>query len=143
MTKTVDEREVVLLLESIVGEFGPDYTYTDHFDACKNFWPGQPDPKSEKKHDYFADADVAKDGTWTPACIVGHVFHRLGITKKECGNASVIFSVDNLRTNGSNIHFTRGAILLLTAAQTVQDHGGTWGLSLTVASELYQVMKSQ
>lgn len=86
------------------------YVYRADHDQCFNFVDGK------------------------PSCIVGHFFHSLGLTEKDCGTASVEHSVVSLRKSRPDLVFTSTALLMLSAAQVVQDASGTWALS-ELASE--------
>lgn len=102
----------------IVGEYGRDYVYKQHYNTCTNFVTNHPDSK--------------------PACIVGHVFHSLGLNYTDCGNGSVLGSIATLnRTRPGEFTFSREAYLLLTSMQTIQDMGGSWGSCEDVAHAIY------
>jgi len=88
-----------------------DYVYKDEFRLCQN----------------FGEDDV------TPQCIVGHVFAAWGFTFAECGNLNVSDAVDKLLMKRPDMVITVGAVIALTAAQAVQDNGGTWGLGIETA----------
>lgn len=117
MTRTINEYEVRNALADAVLERGYSYLYQENFSvsACK----------------YVVDGE--------PACIVGvALISYLGIEWPRArydtslaANGTIAYLLDELRDAG--IEFTPAALLMLTAAQAVQDGGGTWGLAESVA----------
>lgn len=109
----IDIKRALLELSRAVETKGASYVYTDHFDTCTNF----------------------ESTTGEPRCIVGHVLHALGVTYNDCRyGGAVPGTVRTILANRQDIRFTKGAILILTAAQTAQDAGTTWGMALEIAT---------
>lgn len=100
------------LLEEVVAEKGEDYIYPDQY--CVYVKEGQ------------------------PACIVGHVFDRLGVLDR--GWAADHTAVTGLFHDEAPVVATKKAIKVLDAAQNAQDGAGlgrsgrkTWGQALEEA----------
>lgn len=114
--EVVTARDAVRLLAKVVRPTYPakslsDYVYTSEHNLCQNF----------------------DSATGEPRCIVGHVVSGLGYTVFQCGNSDATHTLKRINS-GSHTHtFTAGALLVLMAAQGVQDNGGTWGQALEAA----------
>lgn len=113
--KLVGKDEVLGLLSEVVAEKGEDYVYKDHFLSCVNFVDGI-----------------------HPACVAGHVYHKLGLTSEDVGQGTVTDAVLQMVMKGAveRVQFTVEGALVLSVAQAVQDNGGTWGLAEKVAAHM-------
>lgn len=132
MTRTINEYEVRNALADAVLERGNGYVYQEHFGGA-------------------APCRYVVDGE--PACIVGvALISYLGIewprsrydTDKPA-NGTIAYILDELRDAG--IEFTPAALLMLTAAQSVQDGGGSWGMAegaaLSIMAALFHAQPEQ
>ena len=128
--------ETMTLLQRAVDEKGPAYRY-----GCG--------PDGELLADRACVyAEHADNGTAVPSCIVGHVFHYLGVSMQwilddydEAGNQLNAESVDQVLSTIEErfgLDFDPQAMALLSDAQDMQDTvvGGTtrrpWGKILNV-----------
>lgn len=123
MTRTINEYEVRNALADAVLERGNGYVYQEHFGGA-------------------APCRYVVDGE--PACIVGvALISYLGVEWPRArydasfaANGTIAYLLDELRDAG--IEFTPAALLMLTAAQAVQDGGGTWGMAESAALSVMQ-----
>lgn len=113
-------KQVLDVMCQVVGEFGVDYVYTKINDSCLNW-------------------DEDRD---CPSCLVGHVLHRVGISRefliehnpKGAGSVLYYFKED------SGILAEEGVTSILSLAQYAQDGGNTWGYALRRALKEYDIV---
>lgn len=114
MSELVDAPQALELLRQVVAEKGEDYVYPDEL------------------KDVYAGCEYMIDGQ--PACIVGHVFHKLRPETPWVENG-VIWDSDGNQLDWAVQTFTPAAQQMLLQAQMVQDGGETWGLALATSEE--------
>jgi hypothetical protein len=113
-------KQVMNVMCQVVGEFGVDHVYTKINDTCLNW-------------------DKEKD---CPSCLVGHVLHRVGISREFLiehstdGVASVLFYFKW----DIGIRVEEGVSSILGVAQNEQDAGNTWGYALGRALKEYDTI---
>lgn len=113
--------EASSLLADVVAEKGESYKYADYYGACVYFGTGV-------------------DG-YVPACIVGHVLARKGLTFEDLGGDAIYGSMN--AGCGVDILLQRGVLTvdhdvtakLLAWAQEDQDTGIAWGAAVKNARE--------
>lgn len=112
-TRTVTRDDALDLMRAAVTEKGADYVYP-----------------ADMMCTYFSE-DAA------PACIVGHVFARLGLTAEDLQynneGTGVEDAVLGLQVHHPDFHVTDDAIAVMAAAQDAQDSRFTWGKALESA----------
>lgn len=110
-------REAALeLLDAAVADRGADYVYINPYGES-------PSRGGENNVDcYNYDPD-----TLAPSCIVGHAFH--AVLGEEIRRLRAQSSAGQL----DSYFATEEARAVLTRAQVVQDHGGTWGEAVVAA----------
>jgi hypothetical protein len=116
--KLINAYEVGSRLAKAVRDKGGDYVYKDEYSYCE-----------------YADSTNGE-----PRCIVGHALIGLGVAF-DSPNTGVIngiiasYSVlKDLYQANPEIRLTNHAIVMLSAAQSVQDTGGTWEAAQSAAS---------
>lgn len=113
-------KQVLDAMCQVVGEFGVDYVYTKINDSCLNW-------------------DEDRD---CPSCLVGHVLHRVGISREFLiehnpkGAGSVLYYF----WDDSGVSAEESVPHILGVAQHVQDRGGTWGEALRRALAEYETV---
>lgn len=97
------------------------------------------------KEDYVYRSDhylcEYADNEGNPSCVVGHVvnhldpelFKKLAQREKDTFESPKITRIGYDLKDGDKLAFTRGAIIVLGAAQSEQDGSGTWGEALAQA----------
>lgn len=118
--RTYDYDETLSLLRAAVELKGEDYVYTNPNGEMATIDGGITDC-------FYVD-ESGDDAV--PSCIVGHVFHAMGIPvldmlKIEGSSVNSDVTEDLLRDN--SIQVTPRATRLLYSAQDLQDSGHTWG----------------
>ena len=108
----IDGATALRLLREVVAE-RPDYVYEEpdgDGQGCVYVWQG------------------------TLSCIVAHVLARAGWTVQQIAELDMGGSVKNLAINGFTIG-SASSVVILDAAQSVQDTGDTWAEALAAAEE--------
>lgn len=108
--------DAMTLMKWAVGEKGYLYRYLDENVLCE-----------------YNDGEE-------PLCIVGHVFHYLGISPRDIPAGMVSTTLDLMVERGQ-LKVTVGAAAVLAAAQGAQDSGATWGQALESARRVYAALK--
>lgn len=126
MSHIYDEHETIAGLRAVVAERGPEYVYEriQGTGFVCIYW------------------DRAKD---CPSCLVGHLLARFGFTnlpafiEGKSVDAAIWGSLDRDSEFATfwRERFTVPALRLLSAAQTEQDAGATWGSALRTAEAAY------
>ena len=103
--RKVDLTETIQLLLRAVAEKGPDFIYQRRLEGCQNF-----------------------DEDRSPSCIVGHVYHYLGVeyladALNHSGHPTVKIHLEN----DHKIKFDDKSNYLLISVQKYQDAGWPWG----------------
>lgn len=113
MTIRINKKEAIRLLEQEVAEKGAGHK------ASATNWV----------------LDEKYRNTNVPNCIIGHIYHRLGITPKDTeGSGYITDAVPDIEAaRPGEFEFTPDAITVLRVAQRTQDLGGTWGEALAAA----------
>lgn len=108
--KTLTYDQALADLTEIV-DADPDYCYLDHFEECLYFESGG------------------------PACIVGRVLARHGVTSSDVGdlNSERLAPLRRRLENAGVLSMNDDAFVLLRRAQAVQDYGRPWGEALAFA----------
>lgn len=122
-------REALTDLEAAVLKRGGDFNFRKHYNITG----------AETESFYF---DIYGE----PACIVGYVLAGRGFKASDfVGKDTNHFAVSGLYAHFGPIprpnsgHW--GAMEILSAAQTVQDAGGTWDEAVTMAHKVYKEIK--
>lgn len=112
MNVKMDRDTALRLLTEVVAEFGSDFVYPDKW-----------------RNDSGNCRYVRPDDSSAPACIVGQVLHRWGVS------LYMLSSVEGKSPMVGELRrvLTTDAAFVLNAAQSVQDEGGAWGRALTAA----------
>ena len=106
MTRVLEYNEALSLLKAQIEKKGEDYIYeADDNGSCR----------------YFVDDE--------PSCIVGHVFHDLGIDSDFVEE----FQVPKDAVDSEVLELSYEAAELLEAVQSKQDNGEPWGYALKAA----------
>ncbi len=117
------------LLDTAIATRGEGYVYNEDNDSCV----------------YMND-----DGS--ASCLIGVMFTQLGCTfEVPTGDSAVGYFMlagpldyarEDLEAANPGLTITDDALVVLRAAQTVQDNGGTWGLASSVAYMLKRTLET-
>jgi hypothetical protein len=79
------------------------------------------------------------EGEWLPSCIVGHVFHHLGIDLETVHNiGSMVEDVLWVLTGRGLVAYAKDVETYLNIAQRAQDTGAPWDAAYAAAEAFYQ-----
>ena len=122
----ITNKLAIKLLNEAVKERGKDYEYPVEW--CVNFW----DDSME------VDEYIQKEGD--PACLIGLVLSKLGVTKDDLewchsndDDVESLFSGSCMRLPHQKIHITTKALKTLAIAQKYQDVRKPWGKAVKKA----------
>lgn len=123
MSREVTAQETMDLLREAVVERGEDFVYPDE-------WRHQPDRDADGPGQclYFR-----RDGQ--PACIVGFVLDRLGVTNTDL--RSRLFGASAINNQQQQVKFDATSLIMLMHAQMFQDEGNPWGAAAKEAQRKY------
>jgi hypothetical protein len=125
----LDKFSSLVLLAQVVQEYGSEYRYHEHFDT-----------------DYESDHGSACRYAYLdkPACLVGHVLHRAGVTVAQLNELNEMNYTPGVVINGIegpiglkvDYLIDSQACEILRTAQIVQDNGRPWGEALEAATRV-------
>lgn len=124
----INAAKAIEMLEGVVEKFGPNIRYGDVFESVTG--------REYRENDTCRNLHVKDDGSFVPLCIVGQAFAPYYTENNAPGleHGSVYTLTGNLYRD-SVVDITILAADVLSAAQRMQDGGGTWGEALHEARQ--------
>lgn len=141
--RIIDSSELLHIFDALVEDKDKDYGYGDVYKsikgedwlgiACQN-WTY---PEGER---HEVGGDLVYDGERIPMCIIGQALDKLGVLKHVGRYDSWSGAVGQLAEG--NIFFTDDALIAMRTAQSLQDIGASWAVSVFAARSAIGAMYS-
>jgi len=129
--RIIDSSELLHIFDTLVEDKDKDYGYGDVYEAINGErWSGSTCqnwayPEGER---HEVGGDLFYEGERIPMCIIGQAFGKLGVLKHVGRYDSWSGAVKQLAEE--NIFFTDDALLIMRMAQSLQDIGASWAVSV-------------
>jgi len=129
--RIIDSSELLHIFDTLVEDKDKDYGYGDVYEAINGErWSGSTCqnwayPEGER---HEVGGDLFYEGERIPMCIINQAFGKLGVLKHVGRYDSWSGAVKQLAEE--NIFFTDDALLIMRMAQSLQDIGASWAVSV-------------